>query len=86
MTESLGWVVAAVVGVLAILNRLVAGKRERLEVPTAPPKQVAEGHARDAIEAAAEANIEEIDEATQGDDVAGDLARLANRAARRRSR
>ena len=86
MTESLGWVVAAVVGVLAILNRLVAGKRERLEGPTAPPEQVAAPHAQDAIKTAAQRNMDEVDDALEGDDVAGDLARLANRAARRRSK
>ena len=86
MTESLGWVVAAVVGVLAILNRLVAGKRERLEGPTAPPEQVAATHAQDAIETAAQRNMDEVDDALEGEDVAGALAKLANRAARRRSK
>ena len=86
MTESLGWVVAAVVGVLAILNRLVTGKRERLEGPPVPPEQVAAPHAQDAIKTAAQRNMDEVDDALEGDDGAGELAKRANRAARRRAK
>ena len=87
MTESLGWVVALVVGVLAVVNRLVSKKREKAaKGPTAPPEQIAAAHARDAIKDAAERNMGEINDALQGEDVATKLADIANRAAKRRQR
>ena len=85
MTESLGWVVAIVVGVLAVLNRCISKKRDNaVKGPTAPPEQVAASHARDAIKDAAERNMGEVDDAMEGEDVAAKLSELANRAAKRR--
>ena len=85
MTESLGWVVALVVGVLAAFNRIVAMRRNNdVGEHTAPPDQIAVTHAKEAIKSAAAQNMGEIDDAMEGDDVASKLAELANRAAKRR--
>ena len=74
-----------VVGVLAVVNRLVSKKREKAaKGPTAPPEQIAAAHARDAIKDAAERNMSEVDDAMEGEDVATKLSELANRAAKRR--
>ena len=85
MTESLGWVVAVVVGVLAVVNRCISKKRDKaVKGPVAPPEQIAASHARDAIESAAQRDMDEVSDAMEGDKVAEKLAELANRAAKRR--
>ena len=87
MVDALGWVVAGVVGILAIVSQCVIRKREKLKKrPTAPPEQVATVHARAAIEDAAQRNLDTIDDALKSEDAADELAALANRASERRSK
>ena len=80
MAESLGWAVAILAALAAVVGRCVSAKRRKVtRVPTAPPEQVAASHARDAIETAAQRNLDAIDDALEGDDPAGDVADMANR-------
>ena len=80
MVESIGWAVAILAALVAVVGRCVSNKRNaRARTPTAPPDQVAASHARDAIETAAQRDMDAIDDALEGDDPAGDVADLANR-------
>ena len=80
MVDSLGWAVAILAALVAVVGRFVSAKRRKVtRVPTAPPEQVAASHARDAIETAAQRDMGAIDDALEGDDPAGDVADMANR-------
>ena len=71
---------AILAALVAVVGRCVSAKRNaRAKVPTGPPDQVAASHARDAIETAAQRNLDAIDDALEGDDPAGDVADMANR-------
>lgn len=86
MVEGLAWAVGILVAFIAIIGQCAKNKRrDRLKGPTAPPEQVAAPIARAAIEDAAQRNLDEIDAAVAGPDVADELARLANRASKRRT-
>ena len=81
MTESILWVGGVVVAALVLLSRFA---RDRAPIdrkpPQAPPEPVGATHARDAIESALQTETDAIERAKTGDDPAGDLAALANRA------
>jgi hypothetical protein len=77
--------VGILVAIIAIMGRCVTKRRAGAKGPTAPPEQVAAPIARAAIEDAAQRNLDEIDVAVAGPDVADELARLANRASKRRT-
>jgi hypothetical protein len=80
VVDSLGWAVAILAALAAAVGRCVSAKRRRRSgPPTAPPPQVATAHAIDAIETAAQGNLDTIADALEGDDPAGDVADLANR-------
>lgn len=71
---------AILAALAAVVGRFVSAKRRKVtRVPTAPPEQVAASHAIDAIETAAQRNLDAIDDALRGDDPAGDVADMANR-------
>lgn len=71
---------AILAALAAVVGRCVSAKRRRRSgPPTAPPPQVATAHAIDAIETAAQGNLDTIADALKGDDPAGDVADLANR-------
>lgn len=71
---------AILAALASVVGRCVSAKRKaRAKVPTAPPPQVATSHAIDAIETAAQGNLDTIADALEGADPAGDVADLANR-------
>ena len=84
MTESIGWILAAVVAALVAAARLVSKPKKAPQMAQKPPEDVGAAHARDAIETAAQRNMGDIDNALKGDDAVGSLARLANLAQKRR--
>ena len=75
---------AVVVAIVAMAARCASGKRRHPAKAVAPLPGPGASHARSAIEDAAQRNVGVIDDALTGPDVAEELARLANRAAKRR--
>ena len=81
MIDSVLWVGAVVVAVLLAAARFARGIYTKdPQAPKAPRETVAAGHAREAIETALQSETDAIERAKTGDDPAGDLAALANRA------
>ncbi len=81
MIDSVLWVGAVVVAVLLAAARFTRGiYKNAPQAPQAPREAVAAGHAREAIETALQTETDAIERAKTGDDPAGDLAALANRA------
>ena len=79
--DSVLWVGAVVVAILLAAGRFARGIHKKApESPRAPREAVAAGHAREAIETALQTETDAIKRAKTGDDPAGDLAALANRA------
>ena len=81
MIDSVLWVGAVVVAVLLAAARFARGiYKNAPQAPQAPRETVAAGHAREAIKTALQTEADAIERAKTGDDPAGDLAALANRA------
>jgi len=79
--DSVLWVGAVVVAVLLAAARFTRGIHKNApEAPQAPREAIGAGHAREAIETALQTKTDAIERAKTGDDPAGDLAALANRA------
>ena len=85
MTETAGWVLAAVAALLVAAARVLKAGVNPPKMPLPPPMAPGASHAREAIEDAARRNVDEINDAETGADPAGQLADLANRAQRRRT-
>tara|TARA_Y100000361_G_scaffold143763_1_gene151123 strand:- start:454 stop:714 length:261 start_codon:yes stop_codon:yes gene_type:complete len=79
--DSVLWVGAVVVAILLAAGRFARGIHKNApQAPQAPREAIGAGHAREAIKTALQTETDAIERAKTGDDPAGDLAALANRA------